>query len=121
MKTWIPLAMGALCAAQAIGCAAHGAAHDTPVMPPTGLIVTMYKAPLTTDFDRTDVSDKKQGTATTYYLNIPYWIPLDVALGNATIEKAAKNGKITDVAYADYEILSVMGIFAKFSVTAYGD
>ena len=107
-----------LCAACATGCAPHSA----PVIPPFGMIYTHYKAPLTTDFDRTDIADKKMGQSTTYFFKIPNpWVDVDFAWDNASIERAAAQGQITKVAYADYEVLSIFGIFVRFTTTTYGD
>ena len=105
------------CAGQMGGCAPHRA----PVVPPVGLIFTHYKAPLTTEFDRTKVCSKS-GTAGTSLLDIPNpWAPLDFAWKNAAIEKAAANGQITKVQYADYEVYSILGIYVRFKVTVYGE
>lgn len=87
-----------------------------------GWIYTSYKAPLTTDFDRTDVADKKVGRSSTQYIRVPNpWFDIDVAWDRADIERAARDGKITKVAYADYEITSVLGIYVKFTTIVYGD
>jgi len=36
-------------------------------------------------------------------------------------DKAAKNGNLSKVEYADYEYFSVLGIYQKTTVTAYGE
>ena len=41
--------------------------------------------------------------------------------GGASIEDAADAGGITDVKHADYEVLTVLMFFRKFTLTAYGD
>ena len=75
----------------------------TPVAPPSGLLVTWYKAPLTTSFHETPVGTKT-GRASTVYLNVPnpwWWARLDVALADASIAKAARNGGIKEVTYGN--------------------
>ncbi|MHC4789028.1 MAG: TRL domain-containing protein [Planctomycetota bacterium] len=37
------------------------------------------------------------------------------------MEHAARNGGLTKVHYADYEILEILGIFGQFTVRAYGE
>jgi len=90
-------------------------------MPPVGLIFTHYKAPLTTEFERTKVCSKS-GTADTSMLDIRNpWVPLDFAWQDAAIATAAANGRITKVEYADYEVFSILGIYVRFKVTVYGE
>ena len=44
-----------------------------------------------------------------------------VALGDASIEKAAKDGGITKIHHVDQESFSVLAIFAKYTVYVYGE
>ena len=90
-----------------------------PIQPPQGLLFTMYKAPLSTDYDETEVSPRK-GTASTFYFRDILLTGLTFGWDNAGIDDAARNGELTKVDYADYEILSILGIFGKFTVTAHG-
>ena len=115
-----------LIALAAVPLAASGCVRGlAPVEPPQGAVITSFKAPLTTDFHETPVCTRK-GVTSTYYVNFPLpleasrLIWLDVAWSQAAIEKAARNGKLTSVEYADYEFLSVLGIVERFTVTAYG-
>lgn len=88
--------------------------------PPGGFIVTSTKMPLTTRFDNTPVKQDK-GTASTMYFKDPLLTGLDFAWEDCSIEKAAKNGGLETVEYADLEIFHVLWIFGKATVTAYGD
>ncbi len=92
-----------------------------PVRPPGGLLFTNYQAPLTTNFSETS-RGAKVGTGEAMYLRIPLiFVNPDLAWGDASIQTAARNGGITTVQYADYEYLTVLGIFSKVTVRVHGD
>ena len=94
--------------------------YSAPVMPPRGLI-SHYKAPLTTDFDATEIGSKV-GTVSTSYLRIPTpWVDLDFAWSQADVAAAARNGGITTVTCVDYEYLSILGVVGKFTLIAHGN
>ncbi len=94
--------------------------YNAPVVPPRGLI-SHYKAPLTTDFDATEIGTKT-GTVSTSYLRIPTpWVDLDFAWDEADVAAAARNGGITTVTCVDYEYLSILGIVGTFTVIAHGN
>ena len=100
------------------GCAMHHA----PVVPPRGLLFTSYKAPLVTDCKGTDLGTRK-GTATSQYLYVPvllWWGP-SFAWGDASLDKAVKNGEIETLKGGDYEYLNVLLVYSEFTVHAYGD
>lgn len=44
-----------------------------------------------------------------------------VAVGNATIDAAKKNGNITNVASVDHDSLTVLGLFGKFCTVVKGN
>lgn len=44
-----------------------------------------------------------------------------IAIGDASIQAAAKSAGITKISHVDYESFSVLGIFAKYTVYVYGD
>ncbi len=44
-----------------------------------------------------------------------------VAVGDASIQAAMKNGGITKVQHVDYHSYSILGLYAKFTVTVYGE
>jgi len=80
--------------------------------PVTGAIYTKVKAPLTATSNQAAV---KVGTAkATSILSI-------IATGDASITAAAKSAGITKIHHVDYEALSVLGIFGKYTVYVYGE
>jgi hypothetical protein len=44
-----------------------------------------------------------------------------VAVGDASIQTAAKNGNITKIKYVDYEVSNVLGIYGTYKTIVYGD
>ena len=44
-----------------------------------------------------------------------------IALGDASIEAAKKNGGITKVHHVDWEVENILGIIGKYKVIVYGD
>ena len=107
--------LGALALLAACGCAAIRA----PVVPPQGIVFTHYRAPLTTDFDRT-TPGPKEGRASTVFVFEPF-LGTSYAWDDASVETAAANGGISTVRCADYEWLQVLGCFGQLTVIAYGD
>lgn len=91
-----------------------------PVQPPRGFLYTSYRAPLSVDFDETRLGSK-HGTATVNYFQDVLFTGIALAWGEGDLEDAARNGGIKEVRYADYELLSVLGVFVRFQVHAYGD
>jgi hypothetical protein len=80
---------------------------------PMGLGYSKMSVPVTA----TDNVGKatKIGTAECQtYLNI-------VALGDASIEAAKKNGGITKVHHVDWSVDNVLGVIGKYKVTVYGE
>ena len=105
-------------------CAGCGgsALWRTPVRPPHAGLVTMYSAPLTTNFSNTPVPAKRRvGAASTMYIRDIFFTGLDVAFDDASIQKAAKNGGLSKIYYADYEAKSVLGVFGMFTTKVYGE
>lgn len=43
-----------------------------------------------------------------------------IAIGDASIETAKQNGKITKVTHVDWEAKNILGIFGTYTVTVYG-
>jgi len=87
---------------------------NAPVQPPGGLFLTQYTAPVTTEFQGTPVGGK-HGQAVS-----PLIFP-DVAWGDASIQEAARDGQITEIHYVDYDLLEVLGIYAKMTINVYGE
>jgi hypothetical protein len=110
----------ALLCLPALLAAAGCVSWHAPVLPPSGLLFTNYKAPITTDFDRTAVVTKK-GSVSTQFIRDIIFTGQGIAWDEATLQGAARAGNIQHIHYADYEVLSVLGVYAKFTTTVYGD
>jgi hypothetical protein len=92
------------------------------VRPPPGAIYTNTKAPLTLAFNETPLGNK-EGTATTYSIGVPFFWggSLRVAWGDGSMDAAKFDAGIETVHFAEYTRMSVLWIFTKFTVHAYGD
>lgn len=86
---------------------------SAPFSPPQAWLFTNVKAPLSTEFNQTEIGSKV-GKASTYsFLGL-------ISVGDAGIQEAAKNGHITKVNHADYEHFNFL-VFQKTSVFVYGE
>ncbi len=88
------------------GCAAVGMA------PVTGFIYTDVKAPVTAT--NNSKGNKKGEAVCTSILGI-------VAIGDCSIDAAAKNGNITKINTVDYNTKNILGIYATVTVIVTGD
>jgi len=80
--------------------------------PTTGVLYTDVKAPLAVT---SNSGSSKVGTGEiTSILGI-------VSTGDASIESAAKSAGITKIHHVDYEAMSVIGVYAKYTVMVYGE
>ncbi len=93
---------------------------QAPVQPPLGGIYTHYRAPLMTDLDKTPATASKTGRATTIFLRL-FYPGLDIALDDASIEAAARDGGITRIHYADYDLKLVLGLYGEFTTIVHGE
>lgn len=85
-----------------------------PVMPPPGMIYNEYQAPLDYTQENSSVGTKSGSAETMSILGC-------VALGDASIKTAAKNGGITQVTGADYEYFNVLGVYQKYTTIVHGN
>jgi hypothetical protein len=46
---------------------------------------------------------------------------LGVAVGDATLETAMKNGGVTKVHHVDTKVMSVLGVYAEYTTIVYGE
>lgn len=81
---------------------------DTPIQ---GMLYTETKA--SSKIVTPDLADKKEGRACAKAI-------FGVAFGDASLEAAAKDGKLNKVTYVDQEVMSVLGIYARHCIVAYG-
>lgn len=102
------------------GCAVG---YQAPVRPPVGLLFTQVKAPLTADFGGNPVGPgvRKVSRTNTSYVWDALLTGMSFAWGDAAVQKIAKEGGIEKVSYADYEIMSILGVYATFTVNVYGN
>jgi len=94
-----------------------GGCYTAPFKPPQGVIFTQVKAPLQVNQKHARVSPYA-GSSTSSFFHLWY---IDLAWDNCSVEKAAKAGGLATVNYADYEFFSILGIYGRMTVTAYGD
>ncbi len=73
------------------------------------------------DFRDTSFGTKK-GTAQVQYIRdiLITGLPL-ASWGSASIQDAARDGGITHVRHADYEVMNVLGLYVEFTTIVYGD
>lgn len=88
------------------GCAAYS------VAPVTGFIYSDVQAPAIATSNPTSSKVGKAECESILGL---------VALGDASIEAAMKDGGITKVHHVDYETFSVLGVYARFTLIVYGE
>jgi hypothetical protein len=85
-----------------------------PVMPPHGLLFSSYKSPLFPD--QTEGNAAKQSgessAVTILYL---------VTVGDASLDKAVQDGRLSKVNYVDYEYMNVLGVYQHYKTIARGE
>ena len=84
-----------------------------PVIPPMGFVYSDVKAPLDVDYDNSTVTGKRGTASSISILGL-------VAVGDASAKAAAESAGITRIEHADYEIMSVLWVFAKYTTIVYG-
>jgi hypothetical protein len=96
-----------------------GGCYSSPVKPPGGILFTSYKAPLTADFNHT-ANDRELIKTSHDQTHFLWAYLLDFAWGEVEIEEIAEKAGITNVAYVDCEVLSILGIYQQFTLNVYG-
>lgn len=97
-----------------------GSNYKVSVMPPSGLLYTSVKAPLTTTYHNTpNEVNMIMASKKVKYFSIPL-VDINFAWGDSAIQDIAKEGGIEEVAYADYEFFSFLIIYKSFQVNVYG-
>lgn len=89
-----------------------GCAAMVTVQPVTGVLYSDVKSPVAVTSNE---GYSKTGTA--QCTSILGWI----AQGDASIEAAMKNGKITKIHHVDCHSTNILGIYATYTITVYGD
>lgn len=85
---------------------------SAPFQPPTGL-VTVQKAPLSTD-GNWKTGTKKGESSSMSILGL-------VAVGDCSVDAAAKAGGLEKIHYADYGYKNFFGIYQSATVIVYGE
>lgn len=92
-----------------------GCTTTAPFMPSTGALYNDTKAPLSLEYNNTNLGHKV-GTASSHS-----FIGL-FAFGDTSIQTAAKDANIKVINHTDYEFTNVLfGLFTKTTVYVYGD
>lgn len=86
-----------------------------PFQPSTGILYSDIKAPLSLEYNDTDLGNKV-GKATSHsFLGL-------FAFGDSGIQAAAKDANIKVIKHSDYEFKNVFfGLFTETTVYVYGD
>jgi hypothetical protein len=90
------------------------------VRPAVASAFARYRAPITVDLHQTPVGSK-HGESGSFYVQDPLITGLSFAFGNASAASAMQDGGITELHHLDYEVMSVLGVFVRFKLHAYGD
>ena len=88
--------------------------YEAPVIPPVALIYSDVSAPIDTDMDAQPLGAKTGRASTKQVLSLFAW-------GDASIQAAAANGKITKINHADYHYTNYLGIYTKFTMIVTGN
>ena len=81
---------------------------------PIGNLYTDVTIPVTSTSSKIDVENMKIGTAEcNSYLGL-------VATGDASIEKAVKRAKITDIYHVEWKANNLLGLYGTYKVVVYG-
>lgn len=116
-----PLSLLALVAVALLGA---GCFTKAPIQPPKGILLTTYEAPLDFNFDSSegvDLTKLRQGFSEANYFWEPF-LGTSYGFGDAEIRKAAQQGQLTKVYFADYKMTNVLGfVYTNTKVTVYGE
>ncbi len=86
-----------------------------PFMPSVGAIYSDTKAPLSLEYNKTDLGHKVGSASSHSFLGL-------FAFGDVSVQSAAKDGSIKVIKHTDYEFTNVFfGLFTKTTVYVYGD
>jgi hypothetical protein len=85
--------------------------------------------PLTTRYNVTTAAPPKVGKSRSVYFQVPipinplavFGINVDFAVGETSIDKAAENGNITKVHYADVRYQSFISLVGIYETIVYGE
>ena len=92
------------------GCAGF---YGSPVIPPGGFFYSKISAPQSLAINKTNLGTKTGEASTECVLGLVSW-------GDASVQAAAKDGQITQINHTDYQFFNVLGVYSKYTTTAYG-
>ena len=84
-----------------------------PVVPPMGYIYQKTKAPLDADFDNSKLG--KPGKASVQ--NVLFL----VSWGDGSTEAAARQGGISTITHANWELFNVLCVYSRYTTVVYGN
>ena len=90
------------------GCGAHA------VSPVTGLLHTDVKGPVMATSNTIEDGYASGSASATSILGL-------IAKGDASVETAARNGGITKIYFVNHSSENILGIFATYTTTVYGE
>jgi hypothetical protein len=85
-----------------------------PVIPPLGKAYSDVKAPLSINYNPTNVGRKFGKSESISILGL-------VATGDASTQAAAANGGISKIDFADYAYYNVLGVYQRYVTIVYGE
>jgi len=91
-----------------------GCALVAPFQPPQGGVFSSTRAPLDVDYDNTELG-QKSGSASAYNVLGLF------AFGDASIQTAVGNGRLSKINHADYEYMNFLFVFQRTTVIVYGE
>lgn len=104
----------ALCGVLFVSVGCYAGYYRTPVIPSAGFLFARLDAPLSISYDETAVATKCGESVSESFLGL-------IAIGDSSIQTAAKNGKLRKIHYADYRFYNILGLYSKFTTLAYGE
>ncbi len=87
--------------------------YHAPVMPPGGLLFTSVSAPIDTRMDHKPVH-RNYGESSSLSVLMLF------AFGDASVTRAAENGRLSTIDNVEYSYLNVLYIYQQFTIRAYG-
>lgn len=85
-----------------------------PVIPPPGFIYNDYEAPLDYDVSNSNVATRSGRASTQTFVGL-------FAIGDASVNAAARNGGIRVIHGADYQYRNILGIYQEYTTIVHGE
>lgn len=116
-KGLLGLVLCAVMVTQLTGCAGVGSAIYTGGAPTSGMVFTNVTAPamnLQAPISANAKSSKVGMASAISILGI-------VGVGDASIDEAMRNGGITKIHHVDHNVMSILGVFSKWTLIVHGE